>query len=166
MTMSAIDSLQTWYAGLAKREQRFVLGGAVAVAVLLLLAVGLPLQRQVSGLQQRIVRKQADLLWMQSVAPTLAAAGPAAVAGNGPQESLLVLIDRTARESGLGQALTGSQPSGDGGLRVTLEKADFNSVVSWTARLAEQQAVSVQTATIEAAAEPGTVNAGLVLQRH
>ena len=165
MTMSASDSLQTWYAGLAKREQRFVSVGAVAVAVLLLLAVGLPLQRQVSGLQQRIARKQADLLWMQSVAPTLAAAGPVAVAGNGPQESLLVLIDRTAREAGLGQALTGSQPSGDGGLRVTLEKANFNSVVSWTARLAEQHMVSVQTATIEAAAEPGTVNAGIVLQR-
>jgi type II secretory pathway component PulM len=166
MTMSAIDSLHTWYGGLAKREQRFVLGGAVAVVILLLLAVGLPLQRQVSDLQQRIVRKQADLLWMQSVAPTLAAAGPVAVAGTGPKESLLVLIDRTARESGLGQALTGSQPSGDGGLRVTLEKADFNSVVSWTARLAEQHAVSVQTATIESAAEPGTVNAGLVLQLH
>ena len=165
MTMSTIDSVQTWYAGLAKREQRFVAGGAVAVAVLLLLAVGLPLQRQVSGLQQRIARKQADLQWMQSVAPTLAAAGPVAVAGNGPQESLLVLIDRTAREAGLGQALTGSQPSGDGGLRVTLEKANFNSVVSWTARLAEQHMVSVQTATIEAAAEPGTVNAGIVLQR-
>ena len=164
--MSTLDQLNAWYGGLAAREQRFVLGGGVAIAVLLLLAVGLPLQRQVSDLQQRIVRKQADLVWMQAVAPTLAAAGPAVMANNGPKESLLVLIDRTARESSLGQALTGSQPSGDGGLRVSLEKADFNSVISWVARLAEQHGVSVDSATIEAAGEPGVVNAGIVLRQH
>lgn len=164
--MSTLDNLRSWYGGLATREQRFVLGGGVAIAVLVLLAIGLPLQRQVTELQKRVVRKQADLVWMQSVAPTLAAAGPVVAASNGPKESLLVLIDRTAREASLGQALTGSQPNGDGGLRVSLEKADFNSVIAWIARLAEQQGVSVESATIEAAGEPGVVNAGIVLRQH
>jgi type II secretory pathway component PulM len=80
------------------------------------------------------------------------------------QDSLVVLIDRAARESGLGQALTGSQPSGDGGMRVQLEKAPFNSLVAWLARLSEQNGVRVESASIDAANEPGLVNAGIVLR--
>jgi type II secretory pathway component PulM len=161
-----VSTVQNWYAGLAPREQRVVAIGAVAAFVLLLLAVVLPLHRKGVGLEQRIATKRADLAWMQAVAPTLMAAGPAPAAANNPHESLVVLVDRTARESGLAQSLTGSQPSGDGGLRVQLEKAPFNSLVAWIARLAEQSGVRVESASVDAAGEPGLVNAGVVLRDH
>jgi general secretion pathway protein M len=119
--------------------------------------------RKAVTLEKRIATKQIDLAWMQGVAPVLAAAGPA-VANAGSQESLVVLVDRTARESGLAQALTGSQPSGDGGLRVQLEKAPFNSLVAWMARLSEQNGVRVESASVDGAGEPGLVNAGVVLR--
>jgi general secretion pathway protein M len=157
--------VQDWYAGLAAREQRVVFIGGIAAGILLLLAVVLPLHRQTAALEKRIATKQADLAWMQAVAPSLAAAGPQRAAAAGPQESLVVLVDRTARESGLAQALTGSQPSGDGGLRVQLEKAQFNALVAWIARLSEQSGVSVESASVDAAAEPGLVNAGVVLRQ-
>jgi len=160
------STLQNWYAGLAPREQRVVALGGVAALVLLLLAVLLPLYRKSEGLEQRIATKRADLAWMQAVAPTLMTAGPAPAAANNPHESLVVLVDRTARESGLSQSLTGSQPSGDGGLRVQVEKAPINSWVAWIARLAEQSGVRVESAQVDAAGEPGLVNAGVVLRDH
>ena len=145
------------------RERRMVtIGGAVAI-VLLLAVVVLPLDRNVSLAQARVGQKQTDLIWMQGVAPELASAGPA-VARPTSQESLLVVVDRAARESGLGNSLTSSEPSGPGGLRVRLEKAQFDILIGWLARLADQHGIRVESATIDNAGAPGLVNAGLVLQ--
>jgi type II secretory pathway component PulM len=123
----------------------------------------LPLDGSVARVQQRIGRKQADLQWMQSVAPELASAGPV-VAPTTRQESLIVVVDSAAREAGLGNSLTSSEPSGTGGLRVRLEKAPFGLVVGWLARLSEQHGIAVESATIDNAGQPGIVNAGLVLR--
>lgn len=160
-----LQQLRDWHGNLAPREQRIVMFGGIAAVVVLLIAVILPLHRSVSALDSRLARKQADLAWMQGMAPAMSAAGPAPSVP-GTQESLVVVIDRSARESGLAQALTGSQPSGDGALRVQLEKAEFNSLVTWLARLAEQNGVRVESASIDIAGEPGQVNAGIVLRAH
>jgi type II secretory pathway component PulM len=158
-----VERIQDWYASRESREQRILRFGGIAAALLLLIAILAPLQRSTAALEKRIATKQADLAWMRSVASTLIAAGPMP-APNAPQESLVVLVDRTARESGLAQSLTGSQPSGDGGLRVQLEKAQFNSLVAWVARLSEQNGIRVESASVDAAGEPGVVNAGVVLR--
>jgi general secretion pathway protein M len=150
-------------ANMNERERRMVLFGGIAAVLLLLLGIVLPLDRSVASAHDRIDRKQADLLWMRSVGPELAAAGPA-IAQPATQESMLVIVDRAARESGLGSALTSSEPSGAGGLRVRLEKAPFGLVVGWLARLSEQHGISVESATMDSAGEPGVVNAGLVLR--
>jgi general secretion pathway protein M len=148
---------------LNERERRMVMVGGVAAVLILIIAVVLPLETSVSRAQQRISQKRADLLWMQSVAPELASAGPVSAATT-RQESLIVVVDSAARESGLGNALTSSEPSGTGGLRVRLEKAQFGLIVGWLARLSEQNGITVESATIDNAGEPGIVNAGLVLR--
>lgn len=158
-----LEALRARFDALADRERRVLAIGAVIAAVLLLVVLVMPLERSVARRASSIERKQADLAWMQSVAPTLASAGPSASVP-ATQESLVVVIDRVARESGLGQALTGSQPNGNGALRVQLEKASFNSLVAWLARLSEQNGVRVESANIDAAGEPGLVNAGIVLR--
>jgi type II secretory pathway component PulM len=150
-------------ANMNERERRMVTFGGIAAVVLLLLGVVLPLDHSVSKAHDRIEKKQADLQWMRTVGPELAAQGPA-VAPPATQESMLVIVDRAAREAGLGSALTNSEPSGTGGLRVRLEKAPFGLIVGWLARLADQHGISVESATMDSAGEPGVVNAGLVLR--
>ena len=157
-----MDKLQKWYRGLEEREQRFVAIGAIAAVVLLLAGVILPLNNSISRARQRVAAKQVDLVFIQSATPQLAAAGPASGAAKG--ESLVVLIDSSARESGLGKALTSSQPTGDGGLRIRLDHAPFDGIVAWLARLSQQHGVRVESAEIESAGETGMVNAGLVLK--
>lgn len=76
---------------------------------------------------------------------------------------MLVVVDRAAREAGLAKSLTSSEPSGAGGLQVRLEKAPFDSVVAWLARLSEQEGIRVESATIDNAGQPGIINAGVVL---
>jgi general secretion pathway protein M len=155
--------LLEWYRSKSERDQRVLRWGALAVAAILLLWILLPLQRSVGKARAHLEGQRADLEWMRRVAPTLAAAGPgpAAAATN---ESLVVLIDRTARESGLGQSLTGSQPVGNGSMRVQMEKADFNLLTGWMARLTSQHGVRVESASVTAQADAGTVNASVQLR--
>jgi general secretion pathway protein M len=155
--------MRAWYENLSERDRRVVNIGGVVVLVLVLLAIILPLNTQISLARKRITTKQGDLAFIQSVAPQVAAAGPGA-AGAANAESLVVLIDSSARESGLGKALSSSQPTGDRGLRIRLDKAPFDALVAWLARLSQQHGVRVESAEIESAGEVGLVNAGLVLK--
>jgi general secretion pathway protein M len=153
--------MRAWYAGLAERERLFVNIGAVVTVVLVLLGVIVPLNRSITQARQRVTNKQADLAFIQQATPQLAAAGPI---GSTSGESLVVLIDSSARESGLGKSLSSSQPTGDGGLRIRLDRAPFDGIVAWLARLSQQHGVRVESAEIESAGEAGLVNAGLVLK--
>jgi general secretion pathway protein M len=154
--------MRAWYSGLAERERRFVNLGAIGVLILLIVGLVMPLNSKLAQTRKRVETKQVDLAFIQGVLPQLAAAGPA---GNvATAESLVVLIDSSARESGLGKALTNSQPTPDKGLRIRLDRAPFDAMVAWLARLLQQHGVRVESAEIESAGEPGIVNAGLVLK--
>jgi len=157
-----MQQLRSWYSNLADRERRFVLFGGIGAAVLLLAGVVLPLNRSIVQARQRVATKQVDLAFIQSAIPQLAAAGP--MGGGATRDSLVVLVDSSARESGLGKSISSSQPTGDGGLRLRLDRAAFDGLVAWLARLTQQHGVRIESAEIEAAGEPGLVNAGLVLR--
>lgn len=158
-----LDGITVWYGNLAPRDQRILRYGAAAAVVLLLLLVLLPLQRSLNLADEQVRQKQQDLDWMKQVEPTLAAAGP----GQAPasrNESLVVTIDRTARESGLATALTGSTPSGSGSMRVQLENADFNLLLGWLHRLTTQQGLMIEDAAITANGGAGMVNVSVLVR--
>ena len=75
-----------------------------------------------------------------------------------------MLIDSSARESGLGKSLSSSQPTPDKGLRVRFDRVPSMALVAWLARLSQSHGVRVESAEIESAGEAGLVNAGLVLK--
>jgi general secretion pathway protein M len=163
MTLSLPNSFATLpesLASLSERERRMLLIGAIAAAALLLFGVIVPLDRAVARERAKLAQKRADLAWMQSVAPELAGTVPPPSSSG---ESLLVIIDRSARESGLASSLAGSEPGAPGSLSIRLEKAPFDTLVGWLARLAQQNGVLVDSATIEKAGAPGLVNAAIVL---
>ncbi len=146
-------------AALSPRERRLLLIGAIAAVAILIFGILIPLDRSVAHAQERLAKKRADLSWMQSVAPQIAVLPPPSASG----ESLLVVIDRSARESGLASALSGSEPGSGGNLSVRLEKAPFDVLIGWLARLAQQNGVTVDSAIIEKSGTPGLVNANIVL---
>ncbi|HSW33858.1 MAG TPA: type II secretion system protein M [Steroidobacteraceae bacterium] len=157
------DQLRDWLAGLAPRERNLVYAaGGLAIIALLYFVLVLPITTMAAKRAARVEQKTADLAWMRQVAPQVAATAAAgAAAGSG--ESLVVLVDRTGREAGLGGALRDQSPSGDQGLRLRLEAASFDVLVVWLASLQQQHGVKVEAATIDATATSGLVNASLTL---
>jgi general secretion pathway protein M len=154
-----MNKLRAWYAGLQQREQRVVAIGGVAVAALILvLGILMPLQSAVSSAVKRNETKRTDLAWMQVNAPEIRAAGNQLSADTG--EAPVVLVDRVGREAGLGNALRGTQPNGTG-VRVQLEAAPFDTLVTWLATLDERYGLSIESITVDRAARPGVVNASI-----
>jgi general secretion pathway protein M len=155
-------NVREWFDNLSERERNLVYAaGAVAGVALVYLVLVLPFQTSGKRMASRVQQKTADLAWMQASAPQAIAAAGVAQAGGG--ESLVVLVDRTAREAGLGASLRDQSPDGNNGLRLQIEGASFDTLVTWLANLQQQYGVSIESATIGAAA-PGLVNATLSLK--
>jgi len=154
---------RAWYEILAERERRLVLvaGGFVAIALLWLLLV-LPLHTITAKRAARVEKKTADLVWMRSMAPQVAAARSSG-STTSSNESLVVLIDRTARQAGLGSSLRDQSPNGQHSLRLRLESASFDSLVAWLALLQQQHGVAVETANVDVGSAPGLVNASVTV---
>jgi general secretion pathway protein M len=162
-----MQQLRDWFFALQPRERVIVTAGAIIVPLVLIYLFALaPFYGAVSKRAERVATKESDVAWMRSVAPEMAmlnATAPTQAAPGG--ESLVVLIDRNARECGLGQSLTGQTPNGETSIRVRLEAAEFDKLMVCLGTLQQVHAVSIDAATIDRTGKPGLVNASLVLSR-
>jgi general secretion pathway protein M len=157
-----MNALRAWYAGLQERERRVVAGGAIAVAVLVLvLGILLPLHSALSNARERADTKRADLAWMQAHAAEVRSGGvPPRDTGEAP----MVLVDRVGHEVGLGDALRRTQPNGTG-VQVQLEGASFDTMLTWLRTLDVSHGLAVETITVDRAPKPGVVNATVTFAR-
>jgi general secretion pathway protein M len=147
-----MKQIRQWLDGLAPRERNLVyLAAAVLGIAVVYFAVVLPVT---SAARHREA-------WMRQVAPQVMAA--AATGGMASDESLVVLVDRTARESGIGSSIRDQTPAGQNGLQLRLEGAPFDLLMAWLANLQQQHGVRVDGAIIGATNAPGLVNANLTL---
>jgi general secretion pathway protein M len=155
-----MNRLRQWYLGLKERERRIVAIGAAVLAVLILVGgVLLPLESAVSSAVSRRDSKREDLAWMQAHAPEVRAA--AALLPRNTGEPAVVLVDRIGHEAGLADSLRGTQPSGTDGVRVQLEAAPFDLLVTWLATLEQRYGLSTESITVDRTARPGLVNASV-----
>lgn len=156
-----MQKLDAWFRSLAAREQRMVAIGGAAALLLLLFGAWLPVERRVARLEQQVQTRQADLAWLQTVGPQLAALREQPT-GTG-NESLVVIADRVAHETGIARSLS-TQAGGDGTLSVRLEQVAFDSLLNWAGELVQRHGVRVVSANIESGAASGMVSATIVLR--
>ena len=112
--------------------------------------------------------QQSLKLWMQqAAAEAKQLRGGASASGGGGDEhrSLLALVDQTAKQSQLAQAVKRIQPDGQDVVRVNLEQASFDDVVKWLGNLQRVYGVSVVDAAIDRQTDAGRINARLTLKK-
>ena len=156
-----MNKLKLWYAGLSERDQRVVIFGSIALALIVIVGgLLMPLQSAVSSATESNETKRQDLAWMRVNAPEIRASGGQFLGNTG--EPPVVLVDRTARAAGLTDALRGTQPTGSG-VRVQLEAASFDIMVSWLSTLDSHYGFAVDSITVDRTGKPGLVNASITL---
>jgi general secretion pathway protein M len=162
--MASLDqTLRTWYESRAPRERILVNVAAafivVALVYVLLLA---PLSKATANRSARVERKQSDLAWIRSMIGPLQQLEATRPRIN-MNESLLVIIDRSARQVGL--TLAGQSPNGENSMRVRLENAQFDLVVTWLGQLNQQYGLEIDSAQFDKTGKIGVVNGSLNLTR-
>jgi general secretion pathway protein M len=160
--------MKAWWAGLAERQRRTLLGGA---AILLLLAGWLlvwePLQTSRDDWRRRAEAADASLLWMRVAADRVISqrAGAGAPARPADGRSLLARVDSGAREAGLGGALLRVEPSGPDQVRMQFQQAGFDALAGWLETLARDEGVRVTELSVQRAQGAGLVDVRLMLEQ-
>lgn len=159
--------MKNWFLTLESREQIFVLGGGVVVAIALFFAlVWMPLDKGHEALQSSVdtwERSLAELRPLKGLQQT----GGANSAPRGNTQTPVVIVDRTLRARGLDRSLKRSQPTTSSGIRVEFEGVAFDDLVLWLNDLSNQHAMHVASGSMSTAnrAGPGRINATLTLER-
>lgn len=160
--------MKAWWAGLAPRERRILVLGAVALGLILAwVAVWEPLLQGRSALRSDVARLSAEAVWMEQVADDVrrrARLEQRAPALPGAGGSVLTLIEVSANAAGLRSALTRVQPEGDGA-RLIMDAVGFDALMGWLAELELRQGLRVSELMIEGQQAAGQVSARLLLER-
>ena len=155
-----MNKLKAWYAGLQQREQRAVAVGAVVLGLIIVIGgILMPLQSAVSRALKGNETRREDLAWMRVNAPEIRASGADLPADTG--EAPVVVVNRVGREVGLGSSLRGTQPNTSGGVRVQLEAAPFDTLITWLDTLDRRYGLAIESITVDRTPSPGLVNASI-----
>ena len=159
--------MKEWFQNLAPREQVLISIGGGLVVVFLIVMLGIqPVLSKASRGHELITEKQALLTELSQVAQRI---GPQTGGGQGVDltggQSLVVIVDKTTRERGLGPQLKRNQPDGDSSIRLRFENASFDALMGWLSQLQNQYGLTTTSANIDVAAGTGRVNCNLTLER-
>lgn len=159
--------MKAWFDALASRERNLLMVGAAGLLVLLLyVGAWEPLQQRVDGMRASTAEQQSLLGWMQDaeqeIRPLRGAGSNRVQVSSG--QSLLSLVDRTARAGRLGSALKRVQPDGQQRVGVWLEGASFDDIIIWLSALDKSHAIRVVSSVFEAKETAGHVDARLVFE--
>jgi general secretion pathway protein M len=154
--------MKEWFESLEQRERRLILGGGATLLLMGIYFLGWePFINGLHDLRESTERKQLELVWMQNAVQEvkqLQSTQTAPVRFSSGQ-SLLGVIDRSAKTKQLGDSVKRVQPDGTSKARVWLENAKFDTVVGWLEELEMRYGVSVDTITFEKQEEEGLVDA-------
>lgn len=165
--MKAFAEARLWFTGLELRERAILLlGAAVLLISILYVAVIEPFANARQALAERVLHKQETAAWMRDAAIEVQKLQGALPKTHANTTSLLATVDSTAKAAGLGSAVRNLQQDDNGAtVRVRLEGAAFDDMVSWLNALQRQFGITATQLTVDRADAAGTINASLSLER-
>lgn len=161
-----MDQLLQYWAQLRPRERQLLMGaGGILVLMLLYLLLWEPLVSGADRLQQQVKDNRELVEWMrQSANEVRALQASRGRQGSIGGQSLLGVIDRTAKGSELGSAVKRIEPDGQERVRVWLERASFDDMVVWLDQIQRQFGLQIESAVIDRDVSEGRVSARVVIE--
>lgn len=156
--------LARWRELPAPQRRLAIVGAALLGVAMLYSLVWSPMQNELARLRESVPKERNKLAVMQAQAQEVAElrASGKLMAGRGG--NILATLEQLATTRGMRSNITRMEPEGATGAQVTLEAAHFNGLLSLIHDLQTQNGVRVESASFEAHATTGHVNARLTLR--
>ena len=158
--------MRAWLATRSPRDRAVLLGGLAAIALMLAWAyVWHPLTVSRESLARQVATARSDLAWMRSASADVQRLRATATGSTLDRagKSLLALADGTARDAGLGTALTRIEPVDATRVNVWFERASFDQVATWLEGLAQRYGVVVDELSADRVEGVGLANVRVTL---
>ncbi len=159
--------MKEYFANLKPRERIFLISGAVfLILAFLYWIIWEPFSKSVDSMELTVIQQQSTLSGMKKMAAEFTELRKKASPSqkNTQGQSLLTLIDSSAKNRKLGPALKRVEPVGDSKVRVRMDKANFNHMIRWLGYLEQNYDILATSITLDKQSESGLVNARLVLE--
>lgn len=164
--MSRSGTLATWWQDLQARERTaLLLMLTVLVLFLLWLLLWRPVSQQQTVTASALEVAQADLVWMKTAQSALATSPATAVEARAQRgsQSLLALVESSARAANLADAFRRGEPDGSTRVRIWMEQANFDALVQWLQGLSTNYGIVALEADVSQLDLPGLVDARVLL---
>lgn len=156
--------MKAWFDGLAPRERLLVSAAAAAVvAFVAWRGIWTPLTEGTFTLRETVAQKARLVVDLQRAEGLGGTGGTASAAVS--SQSLVVLVDTTARPYALDSTFTRRNPDGPNAISVSFERAAFDVLLAWLIDLEQTHGVRVDSVSFTGAREPGLVNGQVFLER-
>ncbi|MDH3589107.1 MAG: type II secretion system protein M [Gammaproteobacteria bacterium] len=159
--------MKEWFEGLEQRERlTLIAGGIILLLALVWVLLINPLFVSAGDRAEQINSLRGDVIRARDLSAEIAGlrkGGARAYTRGDSDQSLMIILERTARESGL--QVNQSRPMDASTVRVRFESAPFDSLVQWMGILASRYAIQIDIASLDRLDVQGMVNAQLTLKR-
>jgi len=144
------DAIKKYWLGLEQRE-RLILGvGGVVVALILIYAlIWQPWHKSIASMHKSIQPMRSDLVWIRQHAEIIKNGGQTKDSLKGQDQTLLSVIQTTAKRGQVDKAIKQMTPNSDSEVRVVLEDVDFNKWVRWVDQLSLTYGVNIKQVKAE-----------------
>lgn len=159
--------MKEWFEKLDPRERKVVIGGGAAlVLAALYFLIWEPFANSIDVMRKNNAGQQQLLAWMKKSAnevKQLKALNPQSSRSSTGQ-SLLGLIDQTAKRGKLGSSVKRVKPEGSSKAHVWIEDASFNDLIRWLETLQDRHGIRIVSSFIEKQDSSGIIKARLVFE--
>lgn len=157
-----------WFNNLQSRERLLLIGGVVALAILIIyLWVLEPLSRDVRDLRARSDGAEAQLSWMRN-----ASAEVRSLKSSGSRNtkvdtrtSLITAVEKSTTQAAIRGSVKRMEPRGNNKISVELEGVGFDQLMSWLGTLESRYGAKAVQVNSTRSNLPGRVDARLILER-
>lgn len=160
--------MQAWWQQLAKREQIFLMGGGIALAILLFYTlIWDPLITAVSSRKTAITEQRQLLQWMKQVVPVVQRAQQSDV----PSEQIIVTrdillntVEQSLKENALRDFATSISQTNDNQIQINFDAVSFDHLTHWLTLIWQRFGIQVEQITIKPKQKSGEVSVDLSLE--
>jgi len=142
-----------------------IVASVVLLAGLLYGLVWRPLQVNLVAQENKLEQNLKTVKWMRQSAQELARikAQTTGQGQSGARQSILSLVDQTARKAGLGDTIKRVEPAGQGKVRIRMESVAFDDMIAWLEGLLRSSAIAIESIAVDRSDLQGLVDAHLTL---